>query len=47
MLISRIDDYHINMEAVFYGILNGIAYILEALGLLKEEQSNVEIDMRP
>jgi hypothetical protein len=35
------------METVFYGVLNGIAYILEALGLLNEEQPSVEIDMRP
>ena len=35
------------MNIVFYGILNGIAYILETLGLLKEEQPSLEIDMRP
>jgi hypothetical protein len=35
------------METVFYGILNGIAYILEALSLLREELPSVGIDMRP
>ena len=32
---------------LFYGILNGVAYVLERLRLLEAEQPSVEVDRRP